>query len=106
MASEQSVFTAVCRPIVPNDLFELRAAHQALFPIDYESHFYDCVIHSKDQIFSWAAVCKPADTSEFVSKLQASTDTLAIIQTQHRYSLQGCNPATRKADWVCDSTHL
>lgn len=52
---------------MPEDLPELRAAHQALFPIDYESHFYDCVIHNKDQIFSWAAVCRSADTVEFVS---------------------------------------
>ena len=48
------------RPIVPEDLPELRAAHQALFPIDYESHFYECVVYSRDHIFSWAAVCRLA----------------------------------------------
>lgn len=86
-------FTAVCRPIVPNDLLELRAAHQALFPIDYESHFYDCVIHSKDQIFSWAAVCKPADTPEFVSSLSPQLIHLHHSDTMHLFvaGMQGCN---------------
>lgn len=48
---------------MPEDLHDLRAAHQALFPIDYESHFYDCVIHNKDDIFSWAAVCRSLPAS-------------------------------------------
>lgn len=93
---------------MPTDLLELRAAHQALFPIDYESHFYDCVIHSKDQIFSWAAVCKSADTPEFVSKLPTGhlDGTFVISQTQSTCSLQGCSAATRKADWLCNSSHL
>ncbi|KAL3133406.1 hypothetical protein ABBQ38_007274 [Trebouxia sp. C0009 RCD-2024] len=46
------------RPIVPQDLPDLRSAHEALFPIDYESHFYECVIYNRDQIFSWAAVSR------------------------------------------------
>lgn len=47
--------SALFRSIVPEDLDNLRAAHQALFPIDYEAHFYDCVINERDSIFSWAA---------------------------------------------------
>ena len=72
---------------MPEDLLELRDAHQALFPIDYESHFYDCVIHNKDQIFSWAAVCRSADTVEFESAESFSLPSFRLFHA----GMQRCN---------------
>ncbi|KAL0020943.1 hypothetical protein WJX79_003756 [Trebouxia sp. C0005] len=74
------------RRIVPEDLHDLRAAHQALFPIDYESHFYECVIHSRDNIFSWAAVCRD---------VEMQSEVLVGFVTARTFRLYDCSLADR-----------
>ncbi|GJP44235.1 hypothetical protein CLOM_g3616 [Closterium sp. NIES-68] len=47
---------AVCyRDIGPNDMDDLKALHEATFPIVYEAEFYDNVVHHRG-IISWGAV--------------------------------------------------
>ncbi|EFH60609.1 hypothetical protein ARALYDRAFT_477544 [Arabidopsis lyrata subsp. lyrata] len=43
------------RPIKPNDLDRLEQIHRDIFPIKYESEFFQCVVNGVD-IISWAAV--------------------------------------------------
>ena len=71
---------ASCRPIVPDDLPALRDAHKELFPIDYEEHFYDCVIHSRDNIFSWAAVCRLFPCPNVFQQLKQASHALNHMQ--------------------------
>lgn len=74
------------RPVVPEDLHDLRDAHQALFPIDYESHFYECVIHSRDNIFSWAAVCRD---------VEMQSEVLVGFVTARTFRLYDCSLTDR-----------
>lgn len=76
---------------MPEDLPELRSAHQALFPIDYESHFYECVIYNRDQIFSWAAVSRSAYNVQFASEFKL----VSLIACQTTYEgLDACRDPT------------
>jgi ribosomal protein S18 acetylase RimI-like enzyme len=53
------------RPINPNDLDRLEQIHRDIFPIKYESEFFQSVVNGVD-IVSWAAVdrSRPDDHSD------------------------------------------
>ncbi|GBF94521.1 histone acetyltransferase-like [Raphidocelis subcapitata] len=43
------------RPLAPEDLGCVKAAHNALFPIDYDDAFFNKAVRGLDRIFSWGA---------------------------------------------------
>lgn len=53
------------RPINPNDLDRLEQIHRDIFPIKYESEFFQSVVNGVDTV-SWAAVdrSRPDDHSD------------------------------------------
>ena len=63
---------ASCRPLAPPDFASLKAAHNEMFPIDYEDSFFESAVHSSEGIFSWAATARCASCSSRNDTMLAS----------------------------------
>ena len=51
----QTTWPVMLRPLQSADFNKLKAAHQALFPIDYEDSFFHSAVSHQDGIISAAA---------------------------------------------------
>lgn len=56
-----------CRPLCPGDEDELQQLHAALFPLNYETVFFQKAVRGHDNIFSWAALQTCAAMLDHVS---------------------------------------
>ncbi|BDA41021.1 probable N-alpha-acetyltransferase 50 [Coccomyxa sp. Obi] len=75
------------RSLVPSDLEALRAAHQALFPIDYEDKFYHAAVRGEQGIVSIAAVYRIGPKEELAGFLTARVCCLRECDTTDRVLL-------------------
>eukprot|EP00899_Mesostigma_viride_P002409 jgi/Mesvir1/12169/Mv00413-RA.1 len=75
------------RPLCPDDLDVLVAAHRQLFPIEYEPAFYNAAVHN-DKMITWAAIANgPVPGSTLAGG--AGTPDSSCIPTATRPSRRG-----------------
>lgn len=66
------------RPLFPSDLEQLKALHEACFPIQYEKHYFQNAVHGRAGMRSWAAI-HPCRTSGDAEEARSQNQVVGFV---------------------------